>query len=157
MSVRRQPVGRAVAAAVVLAATAGAVFGLRTMERVREAEETTVLVATRAQELRELTASHLGALELRAQSAGANPRLVAALGGNVNQETLRDLFSTESWWQPFRQTFAASYVAQTQQDARPLPITGSEELPVNAEALVARVRASRWVASALLAREGRVH
>ena len=155
MSVRRQPIGRAVAAAIVLAATAGAVFGLRTMERRREAEETVVLSATREKELRELTAAHLGALELRAQSAGANPRLVAALGGNVNQETLRDLFATESWWQPFRETFAASYVARA--DGKPLPITGSEELPVNAEALVARVRASRWVASALLAREGRVH
>ena len=155
MSVRRQPLGRAIAAVSVLAGTAAAVFGLQMMQQRRAAEETAALIAARAQQLRDLAASHLGALELRAQSAGANPRLVAALGGNVNQETLRDLFSTEAWWQPFRDSFAGTYVAQA--EGRPIPITGSNELPVNAEALVARVRASRWVASALLETGGRVH
>ena len=41
-------------------------------------------------------------LEAESQSATTNPRLVAALDANVDQETLRDLLLTEPWWEPFR-------------------------------------------------------
>jgi hypothetical protein len=154
MSLRRQPMGRAVAATIVLAGTAAAVFGLQLLERQRAAEETAALIVSRAQQLRDLAAAHLATLELRGQSAGANPILAAALGGNVDETTLRDLFATESWWHPFRESFPATYVARTGDS--PGRITGGADLPVNAEALVSRARASRSVASALLESTGRV-
>ena len=44
----------------------------------------------------------IGGLEGQTQNATANPRLVAALDANVDQETLRDLLLTEPWWEPFR-------------------------------------------------------
>jgi Protein kinase domain len=44
----------------------------------------------------------IGSLENQVQNGTANPRLVAALDANVDQETLRDLLLTEPWWEPFR-------------------------------------------------------
>ncbi len=38
----------------------------------------------------------------RSRTRTTNPRLVAALDANVDQETLRDLLLTEPWWEPFR-------------------------------------------------------
>src|SRR4029079_13620548 len=43
-------------------------------------------------------------LEGHTQNATSNPRLVAALDANVDQETLRDLLLTEPWWEPFRRS-----------------------------------------------------
>src|SRR5262249_26988161 len=34
-----------------------------------------------------------------------NPRLVAALRGNVDAATLQDLFRSEEWWEPYRNAF----------------------------------------------------
>ena len=46
----------------------------------------------------EALASHVRELKLEAQNAASNPRLVAALRGNVDAATLADLFRTEEWW-----------------------------------------------------------
>ena len=56
-------------------------------------------------------AAHVGELKLEAQNAAQNPRLVAALRGNADAATLQDLFRTEQWWEPYRNTFKIYAVA----------------------------------------------
>ena len=155
MSLLARPMVRGLSALAILAATVGAIALVQLSEGERARSETEALTGARAKQLRELVSNHLGTLELRAQNAGTNPRLVAALGGNVSRETLRDLFSTESWWQPFRESFASTYLAAP--GGAITFIAGGGEMSLPADALVARVRASRWVASALMAGQGRVH
>jgi serine/threonine-protein kinase len=41
------------------------------------------------------------------ENALANPRLMAALRGRVNRDTLADVVETESWWEPYRDLRAA--------------------------------------------------
>jgi serine/threonine-protein kinase len=55
--------------------------------------------------------THVRELKLEAQNAAANPRLVAALRGNVDAATLQDLFRTEAWWEPYRNAFKVYAVA----------------------------------------------
>jgi hypothetical protein len=50
-------------------------------------------------------AAHVDELKLEARTRSANPRLVAALSGNVDAATLQDLFTTETWWEPYRKAF----------------------------------------------------
>lgn len=56
-------------------------------------------------------AAHVGELKLEAQNAAQSPRLVAALRGNADTATLQDLFRTEQWWEPYRNTFKVYAVA----------------------------------------------
>ena len=56
-------------------------------------------------------AAHVGELKMEAQNAAQNPRLVAALRGNADAATLQDLFRTEQWWEPYRNTFKVYAVA----------------------------------------------
>jgi Protein kinase domain len=56
-------------------------------------------------------ASHVADLKLKAQNAAANPRLSAALQGNVDAATLQDLFRNEVWWQPYRNEFKVYAIA----------------------------------------------
>jgi hypothetical protein len=151
----RRSLLRGFLALLVLSATVAAIVLLQIAERRRADDEVAQLTAARTKQLRELVASHLSTLELRAQNAGANPRLVAALSANVNRETLRDLFSTESWWQTFREAFSGTYLAPPGGGITFIAGRTPELLP--ADALVARVRSSRWVASALVPGEGRVN
>jgi hypothetical protein len=90
------------AALAVLALTAAAVVLLTRLDRTRTAER--VANEAQAAALRAADAVHslIGTLEGQAQNATTNPRLVAALDANVDQETLRDLLLTEPWWEPFR-------------------------------------------------------
>jgi len=55
--------------------------------------------------------AHVGELKLEAHNAATNPRLVAALRGNVDAPTLHDLFRTEEWWEPYRNAFKVYAVA----------------------------------------------
>jgi hypothetical protein len=55
--------------------------------------------------------AHVRELKLEAQNAAANPRLVAALRGDVDAATLQDLFRTEAWWEPYRNAFKVYAVA----------------------------------------------
>ncbi len=56
-------------------------------------------------------AAHVAELKLKAQNAAANPRLSAALQGNVDAATLQDLFRSEVWWQPYRDEFKVYAIA----------------------------------------------
>jgi hypothetical protein len=56
-------------------------------------------------------AEHVADLKLKAQNAAANPRLSAALQGNVDAATLQDLFRSEVWWQPYRNEFKVYAIA----------------------------------------------
>ena len=56
-------------------------------------------------------ANHVAELKLKAQNATANPRLSAALQGNVDIATLQDLFRSEVWWQPYRDEFKVYAIA----------------------------------------------
>jgi hypothetical protein len=64
----------------------------------------------------EALVSHIGELKLKAYNAASNPRLVAALRGNVDAATLSDVFRSEEWWAPYRREFkvyAVSFKGQT--------------------------------------------
>jgi hypothetical protein len=150
---RSRTLGRGAAALIVLGATIGSIQLVGNVGRRQVAGEVRSAVAGREKQLRELLAAHLAALELKAQNAATNPRLVAALSGRVSQETLRDLFQTESWWQPVRETFSHTYVAPP--GAAPVFITGKKDLGIDSAALVQRALNIRATASAVLAADGR--
>jgi hypothetical protein len=98
-------------AAVALAAgTAGsrALDGAREQTIRREAGRAAEAAGMRASDA--LTA-HVGELKLEAHNAASNPRLAAALRGNVDAATLQDLFRTEEWWEPYRNAFKVYAVA----------------------------------------------
>ena len=75
--------------------------------------------------------------------------------GNVSQETLRDLFQTESWWQPFRESFATP--------TWPRPAAGrssspaAPRLPLDGRGAGGAGARQPRVASALLAADGWAH
>jgi len=91
-----------VAAIAVLALTAGAVVLLARLDRSHASERVAADAQAAALRAADGVRGLLGTLEGQTQNATANPRLVAALDANVDQETLRDLLLTEPWWEPFR-------------------------------------------------------
>jgi hypothetical protein len=98
----RSRLGPVLAAIAVLALTAGAVLLLTRLDRSRISERVAGDAQAAALRAADGVRSLLGSLEGQTQNATANPRLVAALDANVDQETLRDLLLTEPWWEPFR-------------------------------------------------------
>jgi hypothetical protein len=92
------------AAGALAAAAAGsrAVDGARDAKIRREAARAAEAAGMRASDA--LTA-HVDELKLEARTASANPRLIAALSGEVDAATIRDLFTTEAWWEPYRKAF----------------------------------------------------
>jgi hypothetical protein len=150
---RSRTLGRGAAALIVLGATIGSILLVGDVGRQQVAGEVRSAVAAREKQLRELLAAHLAALELKAQNAATNPRLVAALSGRVSQETLRDLFQTEAWWQPVREAFTHAYVAPPGDG--PVFISGKRDLGLDSGALLARASKTRASVSALLPAEGR--
>src|SRR5262245_36502118 len=99
---RKQRLGPLAAAAAVLAVTAGASVMLARVDRTRAADRAAAEAEAAAQRAVDGARGLLTALEVQSQNATTNPRLVAALDANVDQETLRDLLLTEPWWEPFR-------------------------------------------------------
>jgi hypothetical protein len=97
---RRLP--RIAAVLGVLALTAGAVAWLVHTDRGRTAERVTAEAQAAALRAADGVKGMSSTLEGQTQNATSNPRLVAALDANVDQETLRDLMLTEPWWEPFR-------------------------------------------------------
>ena len=91
-----------VAAIAVLALTAGAVVLLSRLDRAHASERVAAEAQAAALRAADGVRGLLGTLEGQTQNATANPRLVAALDANVDEETLRDLLLTEPWWDPFR-------------------------------------------------------
>src|SRR6188768_4032727 len=93
---------RLLAAIAVLALTGGAVVWLVRIDREQTSARVTVEAQSAALRAADGIKSLLASVEGQTQNATANPRLVAALNANVDQETLRDLLLTEPWWEPFR-------------------------------------------------------
>jgi hypothetical protein len=107
-------VRRGLALLLAVGLLAGAYAVARTVEAGRD--RTTRLEASRSAEAAgmraaDALAAHVGELKLEAQNAAENPRLVAALRGNADAATLQDLFRTEPWWEPYRNSFKVYAVA----------------------------------------------
>jgi hypothetical protein len=85
------------AAAAARAIDANRLHGLK-RESTRAAETAGLLS-------NEALANHIAELKLQAHNAASNPRLEAALRGNVDAATLSDAFRTEEWWAPYRAQF----------------------------------------------------
>jgi serine/threonine protein kinase len=95
-------------------ALAGGVLGTREVEVSRA--RSVRLDADRAaeatgQRAAEGLSAFVSDLKLKAGNAAANPRLVFALQGNVDERTMRDLWRTEEWWRPWRTEFKVYAVA----------------------------------------------
>jgi hypothetical protein len=86
----------------VLGVSSAAAVWLMHLDAVTTLERSTVDAQAGAQRAADGVRSAIAALEAQSQSATTNPRLVAALDADVDQETLRDLLLTEPWWEPFR-------------------------------------------------------
>ena len=159
LTVTRSQINRILLGAAVLSGTVGGLVLCKAAEERRADAEIAAAVSARRTQLGELVAGQLQALEMRGQNAGSNPRLVAAVSGNVSRETLRDLFQTESWWQPYREAFAATYLAAP--GGKPVFITGRSDATLEAAPalydLALRARQNRTVTSALLAVPGWAH
>src|SRR5262245_10442184 len=99
---QRTRLGPVLAAVAVLALTAGAVVLLARLDRSHANDRVAAEAQAAALRAADGVRSLLTGLEGQTQNATTNPRLVAALDANVDQETLRDLLLTEPWWEPFR-------------------------------------------------------
>jgi hypothetical protein len=86
----------------VLALTAGAVVLLTRLDQNRAGERVAAEAQAAALRAADGVRTLVVGLEGQAHNATTNPRLVAALDANVDQETLRDLLLDEPWWEPFR-------------------------------------------------------
>jgi hypothetical protein len=102
--------GAILAAGALAAAAAGAraVDGAQEQTVRREAARAAEAAGMRAADT---LAVHVGELKLEASNAASNPRLAAAVRANVDAATLRDLFRTEEWWEPYRNAFKVYAVA----------------------------------------------
>ena len=98
----RSRLGPGLAAVAVLALTAGAVVLLMRIDRSRAGEKAAAEAQAAALRAADGVRNLIGGIEGQTQNATTNPRLVAALDANVDQETLRDLLMTEPWWEPYR-------------------------------------------------------
>src|SRR6185436_10667439 len=99
---QRSRLGPALATFAVLTLTAGAVVLLTRIDRHRAGERVSAEAQAAALRAADGMRTLVSGLEGHTQNATSNPRLVAALDANVDQETLRDLLLTEPWWEPFR-------------------------------------------------------
>jgi hypothetical protein len=99
---QRRRRGPLLAALTVLALAGAATTFLVRLDRARIAERAAADARAAALRAADGIRSLLGGIEVQTQNATANPRLVAALDANVDEETLRDLLLTETWWEPFR-------------------------------------------------------
>jgi hypothetical protein len=120
---------------------AGGGYGARQIDLSRT--ETVRLESGRAaeqagQRAADALSSIVSDLKLKAENAAANPRLVYALQGNVDDQTMRDLWRTEEWWRPWRTEFKVYAVAMT--GLRLDVIEGIDAADLNAESLVKHVR-----------------
>ena len=111
---KNRAVKRLLAVILAAGALAAATAGTRAVDEARD--QTVRREAARAAEAAGMRAAdtlgvHVGELKLEAHNAASNPRLAAALRGNVDAATLQDLFRTEEWWEPYRNAFKVYAVA----------------------------------------------
>jgi hypothetical protein len=69
-------------------------------QAIREAQEA-------SRRAHDALAVQLESVKMMVHNAVVNPRLVVVLRGRVDAATLRDAFSSESWWEPFREAITA--------------------------------------------------
>ena len=126
--------------AAVLALGAAA-WGSRRVDTDRDEigrEECRRAAETASQRAADGLAVKVSDLKLKASNAAANPRLVFALEGNVDERTLRDLWRSEEWWRPWRSEFKVYALAFGQSKLDILEGLGDADL--NAEGLIHHVR-----------------
>jgi hypothetical protein len=99
---RKVRMGALAAALGVFALAGGAALLLMRLDRTRAGERMASDAQAAGLRAADGVRTLVGSLEVQVQNGTANPRLVAALDANVDQETLRDLLLTEPWWEPFR-------------------------------------------------------
>jgi Protein kinase domain len=99
---RKVRAGALIAACGVPGLTAGAAFLPMRLDRSRVGERLASDAQAAGLRAADGVRNLVGSLENQVQNGIANPRLVATLDANVDQETLRDLLLTEPWWEPFR-------------------------------------------------------
>ena len=148
---RRRP--RLLAAIAVLVLTAGAVAWMVRVDRSQTTARVTAEAQAAALRAADGIKSLVATLEGQTQNATANPRLVAALNANVDQETLRDLLLTEPWWEPFRR--AVDGFGMYDEDNAPVV---ASRLPVNFDVhmMVADARQAQRSSSGLQLAAGQV-
>jgi hypothetical protein len=144
-------------ALLVFAATVISLVGFGVVEQQRADTEIRSIVAARRAELGNLVTGQVQSLEQQGQNAWSDPRVIAALNGNLTPEALSELFRTESWWQPFRESFVATYMAPAPA-GKPIFMTGKNDAALERASdlwgLAERARQSRTVTSSLLAVPG---
>ncbi len=94
-----------IVAAAALGAAAAAARAIDANRTKAVKRESTRAAETASLHTNEALATHIGVLKLKAQNVASNPRLEAALRGNVDAATLSDVFRTEEWWAPYRNEF----------------------------------------------------
>jgi hypothetical protein len=144
---------RLLAAIAVLALTIAAVVWLVRVDRGHTTTRLTAEAQAAALRAADGIKSLVVTLEGQTQNATANPRLVAALNANVDQETLRDLLLTEPWWEPFRR--AVDGFGLYDEDNTPVV---SSRLPANFDVrtMVQEARQGRRTSSGLQLEAGQV-
>jgi serine/threonine protein kinase len=109
-------VRKALGVVVAVLALAGGGFGSRAMDTARakavrvQTDRAAVAAGARSADALSTIASDL---KFKADNAAANPRLVFALQGNVDEPTMHDLWRTEEWWRPWRTEFKVYAVAMS--------------------------------------------
>ncbi|MBC8132356.1 MAG: hypothetical protein H7X95_05190, partial [Deltaproteobacteria bacterium] len=124
----------------ILALVAGG-FGSRAVDESRAKaikSETRRAALSAAQRTADGLSAIVTDLKLKVENAAANPRMVFALQGNVDERTLRDLWRTEDWWRPWRTEFKVYAVAIT--GVRLDAVEGIDAADLDAQPLLRRVR-----------------
>ena len=141
-----------IAAAVLLGAAAAGTHAVETSRdrAVRqEAARAAEAAGTRAGDG---LATQVAELRLKVQNATANPRLSAALQGNVDAATLQDLFRSEVWWQPYRDEFRV-YAISFENEKLDI-LEGMKATEFAADRLVREARARREPVSEIVMGKG---
>jgi len=150
---KRSRAAAALAAVAVLALTGGAVVLLARIDRSHASERVASEAQAAALRAADGVRGLLGNLEGQTQNATSNPRLVAALDANVDQETLRDLLLTEPWWEPFRRSVDGFGMYADESSAL---VTSRLPASFDARTMVRDARQGHHASSGLLAAAGQV-
>src|SRR5580765_1595164 len=150
---KRSRAAAALAAIAVLALTGGAVVLLARIDRSHASERVASEAQAAALRAADGVRGLLGNLEGQTQNATSNPRLVAALDANVDQETLRDLLLTEPWWEPFRRSVDGFGMYADESSAL---VTSRLPASFDARTMVRDARQGHHASSGLLTAAGQV-
>ena len=150
---RKTRMGALAAAGGVFALAAGAAFLLLRLDRTRAGERMASDAQAAGLRAADGVRTLIGSLEVQVQNGTANPRLVAALDANVDQETLRDLLLTEPWWEPFRRA-VDGYALYS--DETTAVVTSRLPVSFDAHAMVHDAREAHHPSSGLVETAGQV-